>query len=80
MADRRFFGRAWASLGSTRNVFGKLCLLALLQLVPVVGQIVTFGYFLGWLREAAWGMETPMLLTCSRAAIATSGRVAPRPG
>lgn len=60
MADRRFFGRAWASLGSTRNVFGKLCLLALLQFVPVLGQIVTFGYFLGWVREAAWGMETPM--------------------
>lgn len=60
LADRRFFGRAWASLASTRNVFGKLCLIALLQFVPVLGQMVTLGYFLGWVREAAWGMETPM--------------------
>ena len=60
VADRRFFGRAWASLASTRNVFGKLCLIALLQFVPVLGQMVTLGYFLGWVREAAWGMETPM--------------------
>ncbi len=58
-ADRRFFGRAWASLASTRNVFGKLCLIALLQFVPILGQIVALGYFLGWVREAAWGMETP---------------------
>ena len=60
VSDRRFFGRAWASLASTRNVFGKLCLIALLQFVPVLGQMVTLGYFLGWVREAAWGMETPM--------------------
>ena len=60
VSDRRFFGRAWASLASTRNVFGKLCLIALLQFVPVLGQMVALGYFLGWVREAAWGMETPM--------------------
>lgn len=58
--DRRFFGRAWRSLGSTCNVFGKLALLALLQCVPVVGQMITLGYFLGWVRQAAWGCETPL--------------------
>ena len=58
--DRRFFGKAWASLRSTRNVFGKLCLLALLQFVPVVGQMILLGYALGWLRQAAWRREVPM--------------------
>ena len=58
--DRRFFGKAWGSLRSTRNVFGKLCLLALLQFVPVVGQMVLLGYVLGWVRQAAWRRETPM--------------------
>ena len=58
--SRRFFGDAWASLKTTRNLFGKLCLLALIQFVPILGQIVAFAYFLGWAREAAWGMETPL--------------------
>lgn len=58
--DRRFVGRAWRSLASTRNVFGKVLLILLLQLIPIFGQIVTYGYMLGWLREAAWGIETPM--------------------
>lgn len=58
--DRRFVGRAWKSLASTKNVFGKILLILLLQLVPILGQIVTYGYVLGWMREAAWGFETPM--------------------
>lgn len=63
MEDARkhhYFGNAWRSLASTRNIFGKLCLLTLIQLVPVLGQIVTLGYFLGWAREAAWKMEAPL--------------------
>ncbi len=63
MEDTRanhYFGNAWRSLSTTRNLFGKLCLLALIQFVPILGQIVTFGYLLGWAREAAWNMETPL--------------------
>ena len=55
-----YFGNAWRSLSTTRNLFGKLCLLALIQFVPILGQIVTFGYLLGWAREAAWNMDTPL--------------------
>ncbi len=58
--DRRFMGRAWGSLSRTRNIFGKFLLLALLQLIPILGQMIALGYFLGWLREAAWGMDTPL--------------------
>lgn len=58
--SRHFFGNAWRSLASTRNLFGKLCLVALIQFVPVLGQIVALGYFLGWAREAAWNMQTPL--------------------
>ena len=57
---RFFFGNAWRSIASTRNLFGKLCLLALIQFVPILGQIVALGYMLGWAREAAWNMETPL--------------------
>jgi hypothetical protein len=58
--DRRFMGRAWDSLALTRNIFGKFLLLCLLQIIPVVGQMIALGYFLGWLREAAWDMNTPI--------------------
>lgn len=58
--EHHYFGNAWRSLASTRNIFGKLCLLTLVQLVPVLGQIVTLGYFLGWAREATWKMEAPL--------------------
>lgn len=58
--SRHFFGNAWQSLASTRNLFGKLCLLALIQFIPILGQIVSLGYMLGWAREAAWKMETPL--------------------
>lgn len=55
-----YFGNAWRSIKTTKNLFGKLCLLALIQFVPILGQIVALGYFLGWAREAAWGMQTPL--------------------
>lgn len=58
--SRHFFGNAWQSLASTRNLFGKLCLLAVIQFIPILGQIVSLGYMLGWAREAAWKMETPL--------------------
>lgn len=58
--DRRFFGKAWRSMASTKSLFGKLCLLTLLQIVPIVGQMALLGCALSWAREAAWGMETPL--------------------
>lgn len=58
--DRRFLGRAWDSLASTKNTAGKVILIVLLQFIPILGQIVLLAYSLGWLREAAWRMETPM--------------------
>lgn len=58
--SRFFFSNAWRSMATTRNLFGKLCLLALIQFVPILGQIVALGYMLGWAREAAWKMETPL--------------------
>ncbi len=59
-SDRRYVGKAWGSLATTKNLFGKLLLLALVQLVPVLGPIVLFGCALGWAREAAWKMDTPL--------------------
>ncbi|MBM6999023.1 DUF4013 domain-containing protein [bacterium] len=59
-SDRRFVGRAWRDLAGTRSLFGKLCLLTLLQVVPVIGQMALLGCAMSWLREAAWGMRTPL--------------------
>lgn len=58
--SRHYFSNAWRSLKTTHNLFGKLCLLTLIQVVPILGQIVALGYFLGWAREGAWGMNTPL--------------------
>ena len=59
-SDRRYVGKAWGSLATTKNLFGKLLLLALLQFIPIVGQIALLGCALGWAREAAWKMDTPL--------------------
>ena len=56
----KYFGNAWRSLKATPNLFGKLLLLVVIQIGPILGPIVAFGYFLGWAREAAWGMDTPL--------------------
>lgn len=55
-----YFSRAWRALLATKNWFGKICLLALVSLVPIFGTIVVFGYLYGWARDAAWGMDNPL--------------------
>lgn len=56
----QYYKAAWGDLRNSPGWFGKLCLLALLNLVPVFGQIVTYGYLYGWAREIAWGTHEPM--------------------
>lgn len=54
------FGEAWASFAASAHLARKLALLALVRLVPVLGQIAFYGYALGWAREAAWRMGDPL--------------------
>ena len=56
----QYFNTCWNDLKSSPGWKGKICLLALLSMVPVFGQIVTFGYAYGWAREVAWGMRGPL--------------------
>lgn len=56
----QYFKSAWGDIKNSPGWFGKLCLLALLNLIPIFGQIVTFGYLYGWAREIAWGTHEPM--------------------
>ena len=56
----QYFKSAWGDIKTSPGWFGKLCLLALLNFIPVFGQIVTFAYLYGWAREIAWGTHEPM--------------------
>jgi len=56
----QYYRAAWNDLKSSPKWFGKLCLLALVGLIPIFGQIVIFGYLYGWAREMAWGVHEPL--------------------
>lgn len=56
----KYYETAWRDISNSPGWFGKLCLLALVNFIPIFGQIVTFGYFYGWAREIAWGVHAPM--------------------
>ena len=55
-----YFAAAWNDVKNTPGWVGKMILLALINLIPIFGQIVTAGYLYGWARDAAWGLQTPM--------------------
>lgn len=55
-----YFSRSWSAFRSTEGWFGKICVLALIALIPIFGPLVVSGYLLGWARDAAWGMDNPL--------------------
>ena len=56
----QYFQSAWNDIKNSEGWFGKLCLLALVGLIPVFGQIVILGYLYGWAREMSWGVHEPL--------------------
>lgn len=56
----QYFQTAWNDIKNSQGWFGKLCLLALVGLIPIFGQIVIFGYLYGWAREISWGVHEPL--------------------
>ena len=56
----RYFQTAWNDIKNSPGWFGKLCILALVSLIPIFGQIVVMGYLYGWAREIAWGVHEPL--------------------
>ena len=55
-----YFSTAWREIRSTPHWAGKMFLLALVMCIPVFGLIVVYGYFYGWTRDIAWGIQEPM--------------------
>ena len=60
MQQIQYFKSAWGDIKNSHGWFGKLCLLALINFIPIFGQIVTLGYLYGWASEIAWGTHEPM--------------------
>ncbi|MBQ6391176.1 MAG: DUF4013 domain-containing protein [Eggerthellaceae bacterium] len=56
----KYYQTAWNDIKNSKGWFGKLCLLALVGLIPIFGQIVIFGYLYGWARDVAWGVHELM--------------------
>ena len=56
----QYFKASWGDIKNSPGWFGKLCLLALLNFIPIFGQIVSYGYLYGWAREIAWGTHEPL--------------------
>ena len=55
-----YFKSAWGDIKHTPGWLGKMAKLALLNLIPIFGQIVTMGYLYGWARDIAWGVHQPL--------------------
>ena len=55
-----YFATAWVDIKQSPKWFGKVMVLALLGVIPVFGQIVLCGYALGWARDIAWNVRTPL--------------------
>jgi hypothetical protein len=58
--QKGYYKAAWNDIKNSPNWFGKLCLLALVWLIPVFGAIVANGYLYGWAREIAWNLNKPL--------------------
>lgn len=54
-----YFQSAWEDIKHTRGWFGKILLLALVNFIPILGQIIILSYLYGWAREIAWGIHEP---------------------
>ncbi|MGN0960208.1 MAG: DUF4013 domain-containing protein [Coriobacteriales bacterium] len=52
-----YLSRAWHDLTSDKGWWQPIVILALVNLIPIVGPLITTGYMLDWGREAAWGMS-----------------------
>lgn len=51
---------AWEDLAADDGWWKAVLALGLMNCVPIIGQIVMFGYLFDWAKEAAWGMKTPL--------------------
>ncbi|MEI3376928.1 MAG: DUF4013 domain-containing protein [Coriobacteriales bacterium] len=55
-----YMDRAWNDLATDDDWWKATLVLGLMNCVPIIGQIIMFGYLFDWAKEAAWGMHTPL--------------------
>lgn len=55
-----YLKRSWGAITAEKGWIKPILLLALLQFVPIFGQIALYGYYYEWARDAAWGVEKPL--------------------
>lgn len=55
-----YMDRAWGDLAADDDWWKATLVLGLMNCVPIIGQIIMFGYLFDWAKEAAWGMHTPL--------------------
>jgi len=52
-----YLRRSWKALTGNEHWWKTVLILALVQVVPVIGPIIVLGYLFQWARDAAWGVE-----------------------
>ena len=55
-----YMDRAWNDLATDDDWWKATLVLGFMNCVPIIGQIIMFGYLYDWAKEAAWGMHTPL--------------------
>ena len=58
--EKGYFSAAWGDITRSPGWFSKILRLGLLNLIPIFGVIVTYGYLYGWARDIAWNVHRPM--------------------
>ncbi len=56
----RYFRTSYGDIKGSKGWFGKICLLGLIEFIPIFGQMTVYGYAWEWAHKAAWGVDTPM--------------------
>lgn len=55
-----YMDNAWDDLVEDEDWWKAVLALGLMNCVPLIGQIIMFGYLFDWAKELAWGMKTKL--------------------
>jgi hypothetical protein len=53
-----YLKQSWHAMTSEKGWVKQILLLALVQFIPIFGQIVLYGYLYNWAKDAAWGVKS----------------------
>lgn|GEM_PF-2250889 len=60
MEREGYLKRSWNSMTAEKGWIEQILILAVIQLIPVFGQIVALGWFYNWAKDAAWGVDSKL--------------------